>query len=104
MLVAAFYFLLFDTCNLIFFHMILGYLKLAISCKKIASFRSCSATRSCFYENFDFFLFFHKKKVLIKKKEILNDLEEQIGQANLNLQIGKFAFRLMVNKLEVSWC
>ena len=48
MLLAICYLLLSDTCNLILFHMILGYLKLAISCKKIASFRSCSATRSCF--------------------------------------------------------
>ena len=31
--------------------MILAYLKLTISCKKKVSFRSCSATRSCFSEN-----------------------------------------------------
>ena len=47
MSIAACYLLLSDTCNLILFHMILGYLKLAISCKNIASFRSCYATRSC---------------------------------------------------------
>ena len=49
--------LLFITCYLLLIiiwylesdSMILAYLKLAISCKKIVSFRSCSATRSCFF-------------------------------------------------------
>ena len=47
LLLATCYLSLSDTCNLIL-SMILANLKLAISCKKTVSFRSCSATRSYF--------------------------------------------------------
>jgi len=44
----SYYYLIFTgTCFFSFFLYDIGYLKLAITCKKIVSFRSCSATRSC---------------------------------------------------------
>ena len=48
LLTVAYYLILTGTCFLILSVWYLLLLKLAITCKKIASFRSCSATRSCF--------------------------------------------------------
>ena len=52
------------------FHMIISYLKPVISCKRIASFRSCSATRSCFIWHEETFVKWKKFNMIFHSKRV----------------------------------